>query len=355
MRNLQDLFHSSLQGAPTQLLAHLIHQKLADQDVRLSERDRERLLEYIMSGAQGTLNLGRWKWWQRKQVTLHFTEEDGVRFDRLAAKFEAEIPNMVEQLSDRTVEIMLADMHKHWPAESRAEQRELRGFRERLARTWGNPFDLLRLLLALAREYGEEVGRELGAATAHPSPHLVEALTRLQARACRLAAEVLALLESGFSEGALARWRSLHEVATVANLLSDGDDALAERYLLHVRIEEWRAAKEYRAYSTRLGLESLTPAEHAALEGTKDALVERFGKSYATQYGWAAEKLKTERPTFADIEAFVGLDHLRPLYRLASHAVHANPKGVFVHLGLFGDEDFLLAGPSNTGLGEPGR
>ena len=32
------------------------------------------------------------------------------------------------------------------PAESRAEQRDLRGFRSRLARTWEKPLDLLRLV-----------------------------------------------------------------------------------------------------------------------------------------------------------------------------------------------------------------
>jgi hypothetical protein len=39
-------------------------------------------------------------------------------------------------------------------------------------------------------------------------------------------------------------------------------------------------------------------------------------------------------PTFKDIERAAGIDHLRAHYRMASHNVHANPKGVFFKLGM---------------------
>ena len=62
------------------------------------------------------------------------------------------------------------------------------------------------------------------------------------------------------------------------------------------------------------------------------------------------------RPTFRDIEEKVRLDHLRPFYKMASHNVHANPKGIFFRLCLYPtSQDILLAGPSNTGLADPGH
>jgi len=48
-----------------------------------------------------------------------------------------------------------------------------------------------------------------------------------------------------------------------------------------------------------------------------------------------------------------GLEHLRPYYRMASHNVHANPKGLRFRLGILDTEDILLAGPSNYGLADP--
>lgn len=40
---------------------------------------------------------------------------------------------------------------------------------------------------------------------------------------------------------------------------------------------------------------------------------------------------------------------------MASHNIHANPKGVFFKLGLIGKSEVLLAGPSNAGLADPGH
>jgi hypothetical protein len=40
---------------------------------------------------------------------------------------------------------------------------------------------------------------------------------------------------------------------------------------------------------------------------------------------------------------------------MASHNVHANPKGVFFKLGMLAESQVLLAGPSNAGLTEPGQ
>ena len=56
---------------------------------------------------------------------------------------------------------------------------------------------------------------------------------------------------------------------------------------------------------------------------------------------------------FADIEKASGLDHLRPYYKMASHNVHANPRGISFHLGLSDGSDILLAGPSSYGLTDP--
>ena len=51
----------------------------------------------------------------------------------------------------------------------------------------------------------------------------------------------------------------------------------------------------------------------------------------------------------------MGAAHFRSHYRLASHNVHANPKGVFFKLGLLRETQVLLAGASNAGLVEPGH
>ena len=45
---------------------------------------------------------------------------------------------------------------------------------------------------------------------------------------------------------------------------------------------------------------------------------------------------------------------MRSYYKLASHNVHANPKGIFFRLGLANaGKEILLAGPTNTGFADP--
>lgn len=144
-------------------------------------------------------------------------------------------------------------------------------------------------------------------------------------------------------------------MATVALLIAANDDGLAERYALHQIIESRRACRDYGACQVRLGYEPMDPDDLLDLDKQYAGLLERFGEPFGTDYGWASEALDNKKPSFRDIERAAGIDHLRAHYRMASHNVHANPKGIFFKLGLLGDADVLLAGPSNAGMSEPGQ
>jgi hypothetical protein len=230
----------------------------------------------------------------------------------------------------------------------------MQGFLKRLDRRWRKAFGLLQMLLTIATEFGGSVSGRLRSDLS-TNLHKTDVLTRLHARACQVSSEVLALVRQGFPDGALARWRTLHEIAVTCLFISEGDDVLAERYVLHQAIESWRAAIEYQKFCNQLGYEPLDAAELTRMEQTKSALADRFGKTFEGPYGWAAERVSLSSPRFVDIERAVGFGHLRPFYQMASHGVHANPKGTFFKLGLVGEEDILLAGPSNTGFADAGQ
>jgi hypothetical protein len=153
----------------------------------------------------------------------------------------------------------------------------------------------------------------------------------------------------------MARWRTLHEVAAVALLLGDSGESLATRYIDHEVIESYRAATDYRRCSERLGYEPIEGSEYDEIRQARTRMIEKYGADFGGPYGWAAELLRKRRPTLRDIEEAAGIDHLRAHYRMASHNVHANPKGVFFKLGLLSESEILLAGPSNLGLADPGH
>lgn len=263
------------------------------------------------------------------------------------------MPRLVESLSGHTALDLLATLRKRWDSQWRYESRIGARFARRLENRWYEPLSLLRMLVTITTEFGSLTSERLH--EENPTSELFGMQIRLHARGCQISREVIALLQGGFADGAMARWRTLHEIAIVSMLLSDGGDALAERYRLHEVIESRRAALEYQANAQRLGLDPLESKDLENLEKERAHLVQRFGKSFGESYGWAAAHLGVSSPKLTDIERAAGVDHLRPYYRMASHGVHANPKGAFFRLGILGEIDLMLAGASNYGLTDPGH
>ncbi|WP_271518459.1 DUF5677 domain-containing protein [Bradyrhizobium sp. CCBAU 53380] len=186
-------------------------------------------------------------------------------------------------------------------------------------------------------------------------PLSLDVLIRLHARACQIAEEIVCLLEGGFADGAMARWRTLHEIAAVSSLIREHGDELAERYIEHDGIETARAARQYQKYHERLGLEAIAADEIQEIEARAKALKVKYGKEFGSSNGWAAKHIGVAEPKIDQLIAAAKLDHLLPYYKMASHNVHANPRGVFFRLGITSESEILVAGPSNAGLTDPGH
>jgi Family of unknown function (DUF5677) len=106
-----------------------------------------------------------------------------------------------------------------------------------------------------ARETGQWINAEYRPAAASRQDQKFEALIRLHGRGILTALEVLVLLRSGFSTGAFARWRTLHEIWVVFALLSEGDEELAHRYLAHDAVESAKGQREYEETWQALGFD----------------------------------------------------------------------------------------------------
>ena len=230
------------------------------------------------------------------------------------------------------------------------------GFRRRLNHRWGAPLDLLDMFIALTTDAGSSLKSNLQRDEVLADDAVLEALFGLHARACQIASEVLVLLRHGYADGAHARWRSIHEISVVSYMICEHSSNLAERYLLHEAVQRYRLACAHQENHERIGQDPVPEDVIERLKARRDALVDRFGRSFASEYGWAAEAIGSERPTFRDLEKQVGTDHMRPFYRMASDNVHANAHASQFRLGLGLSQlggDTLLTGPSNLGLADP--
>jgi len=290
-----------------------------------------------------------------KPFTIDLSDSEGdAHLEEIMNEFYDRLGGAVPEIVNEITQPILTRLKRDAQSILRAQKKDKKQFGKGLLKSWKKPLELLEVLLLLALEAGDDFNREFRQEASKKQNYVFEVTARLHARACQISSEILTLLRSGYADGTHARWRSLHEIAVVGSFINEHGDDIAEKYLLHDAIESYKAALLYRKYSESLGYEPMPQEEFDLLKENRDHLIDRFGPSYKNNYGWASSILQKVNPTFRDIEESVKLDHLRPFYKLASHNVHANPKGIFLKLGLYpNSQDILLAGPSNTGLADP--
>jgi Family of unknown function (DUF5677) len=342
MDTLQKAVNKTLEEVPLTILSALLDEKLREQNIKLSKRRLGDLTRRLLQEKSGAIALGR-----RTDVLIEFTDEDADRFAAKANEFFEQLPDLVERLSDTAVVDILASLRRRWRKEAGLQRRDMNGFRKRLEERWGAGLEPLRMLATIARGFGADINRDVGSTGGGERPKTFNVLIKLHARACQVTDEIICLLGGGYADGAMARWRTLHEIAAVAYLIArDGED-LAERYVAHQVVESRKAARQYEQHRASLGLTPFGEAELLQIEKDYAALIAKYGEDFKNSQGWASKAVGKSNPSITHIQEAVHLDHLGPYYRMASHNVHANPKGVFFKLG--------LVGPSNAGFADPGH
>lgn len=354
MFSLQEKVEQILLNASREVLRGMIRTKTKSLGITLSEREMKQIEKIICVGKGGNFTLRRRKQKKKQTLTLKFSSQDVAELEEVSKRLFDKLPQIVEEASSKAVPVVLRAFERRWSRENRAQQHIQDRFQERLMRRWGKPLSLMRMLLVLALEFGSVLNGE--ARRNSTIPRTVDVLTRLHARACQVTDEVICLLSAGFADGAIARWRTLFEIATVAFLISRFGEEMAERYLAHDVVETYRAAMQLQEYAARIGYEPYSESELKAFKENYDTAILKYGRSFAGSYGWAAKQLNMNDPKLNDLIDQSEIGHLRPYYKMASHNVHSNPKGVLVKLGLYGNQStVLLAGPSNFGLADPGN
>lgn len=358
MDTLQKMFESALversRKAMIDRTIQIIERKAKKREVSLSKFQKLRLRKLLLSESFTSTTLRFRGKPKSVSQSITFTKKDAQQVERYSSSFLSNLQGIIEKVSEPQAHLLLGTLRKSWPSQRARDRGLIKGFERRLIASWKVPLDLLEMHVHIALELGTGFNEQHRQAAKLKRPLLIEALNRLHARSCQVATEVLVLLRCGFSDGAMARWRTLHEIAVTALFIKKHGEKMASRYLCYEAIESYKGARQYQRYCRRLGYESFSHAEMKEIEDARSRAINEFGKSFGENYGWAASVLKNSNPTFAQIEESIGLNHLRPYYKMASQNVHADPKGVICRLGLNG-ERFLLAGPSNMGLVEPGH
>jgi hypothetical protein len=368
MKTLQESLDQYLQEAvrPEKLGPEFVRKRLKSLGVELTESQLAKIKSQFINLEKNGLHF---EFEDDQVVKAGFKSEKEFRdalktlpddlvsdLEKFSDEFFKSLPSNISKTAEELSKNVLEDLKRDSKRMLKDRKKEISRFESNLYKVWGKAFDLLQMFIVISLEAGEKYNYEFKTDSTEDDNYVLEVMARLHARACQIASEILALIKSGHADGAHARWRSLHEVSVVALFISTNGNELAERYLLYDNVESYKAATIYQEHCEKLGYEPLTKEELNEIKEIYDNLIDRFGKNYRYDYGWASSAIGKNKPSFRDIEKVAGLKHLRPYYKMACHNVHANPRGLFFKLGLYPESgDILLAGPSNVGMADPGH
>ena len=352
---LNDAFLEGIANLPKLLLANALKDKLAKAGHNVNDEVAQAFAAHLFNNPDE-----EFEWDDNSvndiQIDLEFTEDDISKLEADVEKFsEKLLPDIILKVKDDTVAKILKTLHKDWPNQKAFEAGAVKDFRQRLEVDWGDAFDLLRMMLVISRETGQEYIEWLNSSEARRNSAKYACILKLHARGCQVFMEIICLMENGFADGAFARWRTLHEITIVATLLADGDEGLADRYLAHECIEAKRSMDHFQLNYAALGYDKPTDEEVKRINADYQRCLDLYGHNFGSQHGWASEHLHLKKATFRDLETAVGQMSSRSHYQFASYNVHASAKGINYRLGLVDQHETLLAGMSNVGFFEPGN
>jgi hypothetical protein len=351
---LQQTLDNVIASVPRLTLEKLIAKKLRRQGAKFAKSLPRKLAEHMLSGSEEPFQFrGRT---QPEDISLSFDEAEGEEITRAVDHFlNVDLPALVDDFAVRIAKQTLRDLKGRWPEEQRLQQADISGFRTRMEETWGVPLAKLRMLLTIVREWCGEAHQAANQAVPPAQSRLMKLMVRFLVRSCQVTDEVICLLENGFADGAMARWRTLHEIGVVAAFIGKYGADVADRYAAHQAVESRRAMRKYNDCYKDLGYRRLGARAEKRIEKRFQAAIGQYGASFKGDYGWAAHHLKKSHATFADLEADVGYGWMRAHYQMGNDNVHAGVKSMYARLGLLTDYDSLLAGRSNAGLTDPAQ
>ncbi|MBP7701876.1 MAG: hypothetical protein KA098_04680 [Phenylobacterium sp.] len=349
-KGLDDAFDQALADLPRIFANQVFERKLREASLDPDPALIEALTAHVLAGGGDDIDLDHPSW--PEGFVLRITPEDLERFRADTQRFlDDGLPKLIRDEIHGSARRILRRLKARWPEQHAQETDAQAGFRERLETRWSAGITPLWMLLTLSREAGRDRWDKHRKSRAKKNRTRKDVLFWLHARACQVTGEVLVLLENGYADGAMARWRTLHEISVVAALIHMHGDDLAQRYLAHEVVDARAALRTHHAHFEELGYKPPSKQRTAKVERLHAAAVREYGPGFAREFGWAAKHVQPCN-SFADLAKAAGRGRLKPFYKLASWSIHAGTKGLTDGLSAMGQRR-LLAGSSNAGLTEP--
>jgi len=203
-------------------------------------------------------------------------------------------------------------------------------------------------------EYCSQIGEQFF--TSEKLTGLEYVLRRGHARACMISKEILLLLKNAYPDGALARWRAMYEISVTLAFIARHGEACATRYIEFLQIDMLKTMRAKNNCAEKLGHKKIPDEDITRQEAIQKKLVEKYGKDFKGDYGWARSFLDGKKANLTNIAEDAQFGHWFVYYKLSSHSVHSSYLSLLSAnaTGNFNDE-IMLAGQSERELFTPAQ
>lgn len=353
LSTLSKQIENQIQQVPRLLLRNALEKKLQEHGLQ-DDTLLDDFTDHILSNCDSSFYWDGGKYRPENSVLVEFSQKESDELLEALRKFRKEgIPEIIQIVIRDGAKTLVRGLEKQWPEVKVDELNEMRHFRDRLELRWAKGLDPLRMMLTISRELGEAFAEKIGRSKAKKNKVKRQCIMFLHTRACQTAMEIITLLENGLPDGAYARWRTLYEISVVAFVIDRFGDDIAERYLAHEVVGSRESLVNEFKYDGRTYDPEQLDAESREIEEDFQYVIAKFGKPFASPYGWAADSLSLKKPTFQDLERAVDWSALPPNYKWSSYKVHAGVVGTVRTLSMIGNMPFVHSGASNAGLEVP--
>jgi len=252
-----------------------------------------------------------------------------------------------ETVIELASKVLIEDTHSHEKETINNVILKNDAFIEGNRKRWSLGFQKVHALRETSLQAGMNFQKQFLEFEEYQTDELLGVLMRQHAHACRISGEIIHLLEGGYPDAALARWRTLNEMVVTCLVIKMYGRNAAKDYIKYGAVKNAEGINEHKRTASEMAVETFSKAEIDFANSQKQEITE--GND-----AWHWARKYTGVSKIEKLREHVGLDKWSHNYKLASRNVHSD---YFEMKCLYAmreaKSDMLLVGQSNSGLTEP--
>jgi hypothetical protein len=252
---------------------------------------------------------------------------------------------------DKLIDIAVSDLIENFALKDEDNYKNLIAsnddFIKRNRGKWSEGFIKLHALRQICLEAGMNFQKQFLKNKKYHNDELIGVFMRQHAQACRISGEIICLLEGGYADAAIARWRTLYEMVVQCLIIKKHGREAAIDFIKYGLVKTVEGVEEHKRTAEEMGHETFTDDELNFYSELREILI-------GNDKNWHWARKHTGLAKIDKLREYVGLDKWSHNYKLASRNIHADYYEICsLYAMQESKEDILLVGQSNSGLTEP--